>query len=232
MTTTAKRKTDTKRSLFRLIPRHGAFPIAAAAGAIAYAAALFALPHLSIGIGANVLFVVYLGIVFSELPRLTPELLKQHADQEDPPVAVIMLVTVGVVSVAVFSLFAALNGGDALKTEQVVMGIVSVVLGWFVVHTMAALHYAYEYYESPSATPKSKTAIVGGFDWPEGDKPNAVAFLYLSYQVGAAIQIADVPATSNKMRGLILVHTIFSFFYNTMLVTAGVNVVVIAAGGS
>jgi uncharacterized membrane protein len=232
--TKPKARPGQKRSLFRLIPRHGAFAIAAATGLIAYALGFVFAPDLAIGIGANTWFVVYLGLVFYQLPELTPEKLKIYADEEDPPVLVITLVTVAVVGVAAFALFAALNGGEKPDPAQVVIGIASIILGWFVVHTMAALHYAFEYYETPEGSPKSgKQAgnVVGGFEWPEGDPPNGVAFLYVSYQIGAALQISDVPATSNKMRKLILIHTVFSFFYNTMLVAAGVNVVILAAGG-
>jgi uncharacterized membrane protein len=112
--------------------------------------------------------------------------------------------------------------------------VVSIVLGWFVIHTMMSLHYAYEFYESPepggdSQARRGKNA--GGFDWPkDGEPPNGVAFLYLGLQLGSSAQIADVAATSNRMRALVIAHTVFSFFYNTLLVAAAVNVVVSIAG--
>ena len=98
---------------------------------------------------------------------------------------------------------------------------------------MAALHYAYEYYESPTASPGKATTgkIVGGFEWPKGEEPNGVAFLYIAYQIGSAMQIADVATTSNKMRALIASHIVFSFLYNTLLVAAAVNVVVAVSSG-
>ena len=73
--------------------------------------------------------------------------------------------------------------------------------------------------------------IVGGFEWPKGEEPNGVAFLYVAYQIGSAMQIADVATTSNKMRALIASHIVFSFLYNTLLVAAAVNVVVAVSSG-
>lgn len=214
-----------------------AFAVAAVAGAVAFVAALLTVPGLAVGIGANTLFAVYLVLVFIELPRMTPEFLKEHADREDAPAWMIMGAIIGIVGVSVFSLFAALNGGENPDPAHVTAGMVSVILGWFVVHTMAALHYAYEFYESPSSAPGGKRDgtgkgnNVGGFLWPEGDEPDGVAFFYIAYQVGSAVQISDVPANSNRMRALVVAHSTFSFFYNTLLLAAAVNVVLKLAGG-
>ena len=233
----AAQKTGGRHGFLRMIPRHSAFAIALAAGAVALVVGLAINPSLAAGIAANAMFAVYLGIVFAEIPRLTPEFLKEHADQEDPPFWVIMLVVVGIVAVSVFSLFAALAGGSGSNGPHIVVGLTAVVLGWFVVHTMMALHYAYEFYESPQDGPEGKSGKrdksknVGGFGWPKGDPPDGVAFIYLSFQVGSAVQISDVPATSNKMRAIVVAHTTFSFFYNTTLLAAAVNVVISAAGG-
>lgn len=225
-------KAGTDRSLLRLIPRHGAFPIAAAVGAVAFgiAAALQSGWLLAIVVAADAMFVAYLALVAIEIPRLTPEFLKQHADEENVPVWVIFLATLLIVATCAFSLFSALNGPDDAAHVVIVPGILAVLLGWFVVHTMAALHYAYEYYESPTASGATR-AKVGGFEWPKGEDPNGVAFIYVALQIGSAMQIADVSITSNKLRGLIAAHIVLSFLYNTLLVAAAVNVVVSISSG-
>lgn len=219
--------------LFRLIPRHGAFPIALIVGLIAFGVALTAKIGwlLACVVGGNAMFVVYLAIVAIEVPHLTPEFLHQHADDENIPVWAIFLVTLAVVALCAFSLFSTLNGNGEASAMVIVASVASVLLGWFVIHTMAGFHYAYEYYESPEASPAGQKSFVGGFEWPKGETPNAVAFLYVSYQIGSALQIADVSTTSNRMRALVGAHIVFSFFYNTLLLAAVVNVV-ISAGGS
>jgi uncharacterized membrane protein len=224
----AQPKAKPDRSVLPLIPRHGSFLIACGVGLVAFgvAAALQAGVLPAIVIGANAMFVAYLGLVALEMPRLGPEFLRHRADEENVPVWAIFLVTLAIVAICAYSLFSALNGPEDTAPGVIIPGVVSVLLGWFVVHTMAALHYAYEYYESPSANPRASSGLVGGFEWPKGEDPNGVAFLYVSYQIGSAMQIADVAVTSNKMRGLVAAHIVFSFLYNTLLVAAAVNVVV------
>lgn len=125
------------------------------------------------------------------------------------------------------------GGGGQPDPVEVTLGVISVILGWFVVHTMAALHYAYEYYESAAASADAEGGIVGGLEWPDdSDEPDGGAFIYLAYQVGTAVQIADLRATSNKMRAMITAHAVFAFFYNTILIATAVNVALSAAGGS
>jgi uncharacterized membrane protein len=179
------------------------------------------------------MFVTYLLLVAIEVPRLTPEFLRRHAGDENVPVWLIFVVTLVIVAVCAFALFATLNNAESAPAPVIIASVVSVLLGWFVIHTMAALHYAYEYYESPTASPGNAASgkIVGGFEWPKGEEPNGVAFLYIAYQIGSAMQIADVATTSNKMRALIASHIVFSFLYNTLLVAAAVNVVVAVSSG-
>ena len=223
------------RSLLRLIPRHGAFPIALILGLAASGATLIAGLGwlLASVIGGDAMFLAYLAMVAIEVPRLTPEFLRRHADDENVPVGVIFVVTVAIVALCAFSLFSTLNSPERASGVVIAASIVSVLLGWFVIHTMAGFHYAYEYYESPTASPGNATTgkIIGGFEWPKGEEPNGVAFLYVAYQIGSAMQIADVATTSNKMRALVAAHIVFSFLYNTLIVAAAVNVVVAVGSG-
>jgi uncharacterized membrane protein len=231
-----RQRSEVPRSLLRLIPRHGAFPIALTLGLIASTAALLGNLGwlLASTIGGNAMFLSYLALVAVEVPRLTPGFLGRHADDENVPIGVIFVVTLAIVALCAYALFSTLNSAERASGAVIAASIVSVLLGWFVIHTMAALHYAYEYYRSPGASPGKAASgrIAGGFEWPKGEDPNGIAFLYVAYQIGSAMQIADVATTSNKMRALVAAHIVFSFLYNTLLVAATVNVVVAVAGGA
>jgi uncharacterized membrane protein len=212
--------------------RHKAFFIAAPLGLAAFAASVWITPKFAIGIGANVMFASYLIMIFFTMHLLTPEFLRRRADEADMPVSIILLVVAAVVGVSFYALFNALHGKDGPEVGQVILSVVSVLLGWFVIHTMAALHYAYEFYESATAGPgKGKAgAIVGGLNFPEGDNPDGIAFLYFAYVLGTAFAVSDVGVTSNKMRRMIMVHSTFSYFFNTLIVAATVNVAVTVGG--
>lgn len=230
----AATKSRSKREAFGLsiasfkLPRHGAFFVAVAVGAVVFLISLWLIPVFAVPFGAISMFTVYVALVALMLPVLTPEFLRSRADEADTPTGFIFAAVVGVVGVCCVTLFMALNGKDGPLLQEVVLSVVSVLLGWFTIHTMAALHYAYEYYESPSANPeRGKTdELIGGLDFPEGDNPDGVAFLYFAYVIGTAFAVSDIRVTSNKMRKIVLLHSTFSYFFNTLIVAATVNVAV------
>lgn len=212
------------------LPRLLPFYVAAGAGVAGLALAIWLARPFSAEIAANVFFAAYLGLSFWQLPKLTASVLRHHADAEDAPVGVIFLVTVIVVIVAVVSLFLAINSA-ALEPWRLVLALFSVVLGWFMVHTMAAHHYAHEYYQpDPAGTASSvggkSRPNRGGLAFPGGEAPDGLAFLYFAYVVGMTAQVADVPVLSARMRRLTLVQSVFAFFFNTVIVAAAVNIAV------
>lgn len=211
----------------RILPRHAPFYWGVGVGAVAFVACLFLSPKYAVAIGANAMFVTYLALVAIEFPSLTAEFLEQRPDDADSPVAAIFLVTSLVAVVAAAFLFLALNSGQGGDPLEIVASVTSLVLGWFTVHTMAALHYAHEYYID---APGQKGGVVAGLAFPGSEPPDGGAFLYFSYVLGMTAQVADVAVTSSAMRRLVTLHGVFSFFFNTVIVAATVNVVVTIAG--
>lgn len=209
-------------------PRYLAFYLGAGAGAIGLALGLWLLPSYAVAIGANAMFAVYLVLTALVLPHLSAAFLMQRPDDADAPIGAIFTVTGLVVLVAMGSLFLTLNGGSSADPVEIVLSVVSVLLGWFTVHTMAALHYAHEYYRDDAAT--GGDAVLGGLDFPGRDKPDGMAFLYFAYVIGMTAQVADVAVSSRTMRQRVMLHGLFSFFFNTVIVAATVNVVVTLAG--
>ena len=158
-------------------------------------------------------------------------MLKDYADDEDPPIVLIMLVTLAVVGFRRCRCSCRSISGGQLQVPQVVLGGclggARLVRGPHDGRAPLRLRVL----RDPGGTDRQAAAAEqsAASSGREGDRPNGVAFLYISYQIGAALQISDVPVTSNKMRALIIGQTVFAFFYNTMLVAAGVNIVVLAA---
>jgi uncharacterized membrane protein len=218
----------TSRPARSRLPRHGAFLIGVAVGAAALVTCLFIEPVYAVAIGANAMFLAYLALTAWEFHDFTPAFLKRRAADADTPVLAIFGVTAVVVVVSVLFLFLAVNRGDSPDPLSVAASAASVLLGWFTIHTMAALHYAYEYYEVPQD--KGRAAIVGGLDFPDSGEPDGAAFLYFSYVIAMTAQVSDIEVSSNHMRKLVTVHGVFSFFFNTVILAATVNVAVTLAG--
>lgn len=217
--------------------RYAPFYIAVLCALAVLALTLSFWPALAIQSAANIFFVVYLVLELAKFPRLTPAFLRKHAASTDEPAWVIVLVTFGAVLVAVGSLFVLINKGGQPDVVELVLSLTSVALGWFSIHTMTALHYAHLYWrprdrrrEVPSPDQDDRPADAndehGGLDFPGDDEPGGYDFLYYSLVIGMTAQTADVNITRTKMRKLTLIHAVVSFFFNTVLVAAAVNVAV------
>ena len=204
--------------------RHAIFFIALAAGVTVFLPALVIVPPFAVVLGAIALFVVYLTLVGIALPALDAEFLRAKAAEADAPVGFIFAVVVAVVAICCVSLFKALNGEGTPAAIEVGLSIVSVLLGWFTIHTMAAMHYAYEYYEPLPGSDDAQPST--GLAFPDNDEPDGVDFLYFAYAVGVAFAVSDVQVQSRKMRRFVLIHSTFAYFFNTLIVAATVNVAV------
>lgn len=204
--------------------RHVPFYLAIAAGA-AGAALAFWLPAMQATvIAANAFFATYLVLTLTGLPHLTVDYLKAHAASSDEPVWIIFLVTFAAVVVALVSLFILINESAAPNVHNLILALSAVPLGWLTIHMMAAIHYAHVYWQ-PDA-PKQSKAAQRGLDFPKTDDPRGIDFVYFSFVIGMTAQTSDVAITTHRMRRINIVHAIASFFFNTVLVAAAVNVAV------
>jgi uncharacterized membrane protein len=207
-----------------LTGRHAPFLAACGAAVVALAVALFLFPALSWAIAANAFFVVYLVLSLVALRRMDADWLKRHAASEDVPVWIIFLVALGAIVVSVVLLFDSINAAPAPDPVEYGLALTAVPLGWFTIHLMAAFHYAREYWQPESGAKTAKARQ--GLEFPGQDRPGGIDFVYFSFVVGMTAQTSDVEVTNTAMRRRTLVHGIVSFFFNTVIVAAAVNVAV------
>ncbi|MEO9338998.1 DUF1345 domain-containing protein [Mesorhizobium sp. SB112] len=207
--------------------RHFAFYAAVVLGIIVLAAALLFKQPLAYAIGANSFFIVYIALVLRRMPAFTSEYLSKSAQDADEPIGIIFLVTFVIICVAVGSLFLLMNAKDAPHPIGLAFSMLSLPLGWFTIHTMAALHYAHLYWTGDdNFLPTHSRKPVGGLLFPETEKPVGWDFLYYSLVIGMTAQTADTNISTTQMRIATMVHSVLSFFFNTVIVAAAVNLVV------
>ena len=208
--------------------RHREFAVSALIGVAALVVALLLKAPLPYSIGANAFFAAYVGRVLALMPRLTGNYLSKNARATDLPVLGIFAVTLFVVGIAIVSLFQLINQKDSAHPWELVFAMMSIPLGWFAIHAMAALHYAHVYWmdgDEIDAKTKKK-APVGGLLFPGDKQPEGWDFLYFSTVIGMTAQTADTNISTTHMRRVVLVHSILSFFFNTVIVAAAVNLAV------
>lgn len=206
------------------IYRHFSFYLGAASG---LAALLFGWSFgtdITPVIAANAFFAVYICTTLAMFKNLTPDYLRKHASSSDAPVWLIFLMTLFAVVAAMISLFLLINGRAAAEPLHLVIALVSVPLGWFTIHLMAAIHYAHLYWQ-PGHAAADKTAR-RGLEFPGTKDPQGFDFLYFSCVIGMTAQTSDVQITGRHMRFFSLIHGIVSFFFNTVIVAAAVNLAV------
>jgi uncharacterized membrane protein len=218
--------TDTR--IKKPLHRHKQFAISACIGLVALVVALLLRTPLAYSIGANAFFAAYSILVVAQMPRLTGRYLSMNARATDQPVLVIFAVTLIVVGVATISLFQLINQKDSAPPIELTFALLSIPLGWFTIHAMAALHYAHVYWMDGDAvdTETKKKIPVGGLQFPGDKRPEGWDFLYFSTVIGMTAQTADTGITTSHMRRVVLVHSILSFFFNTVIVAAAVNLAV------
>jgi uncharacterized membrane protein len=210
----------------RIMPRHAPFYFGIALGAITGAISLWLVPKYAISLASNVLFITFLLLTAIKLPHLTSSYLHQHAREEDTPVGGIFLVLLIVVAATIVTLFISLADGRPDPWE-VTASLSSVLLGWFTVQIMAALHYAYEYYEADDDVGDQ---YIGGLGFKGGDDPDAFDFMYFSFTIGTSVATSDTDVESGKMRRIVAGHLVFSHLYNTLILASAVNVMLSLGG--
>lgn len=141
--------------------------------------------------------------------------LRRHAEADDEGSALILLLAVGAVGVSLTAIFLVLNSPTGSLAEQG-FALLAAPLGWVLIHMLATYRYAHLYY---AANPDA------GLDFP-GDTtpdPGIWDFLYFAFTIGMTAQVSDVQVTTSRLRGVVLLHSVGSFFYNTVILALAVN---------
>ncbi|WP_348223553.1 DUF1345 domain-containing protein [Luteolibacter sp.] len=147
----------------------------------------------------------------------------RNADQEDSNRAVIAgcLIVAALVSLGAAGVL--LGKAKLLHDQQapgfaviehVVLAAVTVVLSWNLVHTLLAIHYTHMFYAESEGL---------GLDFPEEKEPDFLDFAYFSFVIGMTFQVSDVQVTSREIRRIVLVHSLLSFAFNTVIVAFSIN---------
>jgi uncharacterized membrane protein len=215
------------------LSRHLQFVTATACGIVAALVAAFVRPPLAFPVGADVAFAVYCALVVREMPRLTADYLSKRARAADLPVLLIFIITAAVVAASILSLFQVINSKGSPHAAELVFALLAIPLGWFTIHAMTALHYAHIYWIDDAQTSvKSKNGKpVGGLVFAGKERPEGWDFLYFSTTVGMTSQTSDTEVSTTQMRRIVLMHSVVSFFFNTIIVAAAVNLAVSLGAG-
>jgi uncharacterized membrane protein len=213
------------KGLIAFLSRHKRFYIALVCGlGTALVAALlgFDAPLLA---GGDIFYLVFLILCGVMIAGETASDLKQRAKSEDEGIVVVLLVTLATVAFFCDAVFTALNKKHGLDIPPLLLAGIGAPLGWVVLHTVMAFHYAdIHYFDDPDCEGDEKDLA-----FPGGGDPGPWDFLYYSFVVGMTAQVSDVQVLTTAMRRATLLHGVASFFFNTVLIAMTVNAAVTLA---
>jgi uncharacterized membrane protein len=164
--------------------------------------------------------ILYVLSVLTTVLRFDAVATRSHALRENPgrPTADALLLVTSVASLAAVGVLIVLGHHDTGMTKivDIVLGLLSVVVSWAVVHSIFLLRYARLYYGEPE----------GGIDFNSSAKPRYTDFAYLAFTVGMTFQVSDTQLQHCDMRATVLRHALLAYMFGTVIVATAINAVV------
>jgi len=200
------------------LTRHIRFYIALTCGFAAWALCHVLGMDVALLAGGDVFYLVFLACCVP-LVRQKAADLRKRAKSEDEGIAVVIFVTLATMVFFAVAVFIALGNKHHIQILPLALAALGAPLGWFVLHTVMAFHYAdIHYFDDPECEGDEKD-----LEFPGRRQPCAWDFLYFSFVVGMTAQVSDVQVRTSVMRRAVLWHGIGSFFFNTVFIAMAVN---------
>jgi uncharacterized membrane protein len=113
------------------------------------------------------------------------------------------------------------------KLLQTFISLSAIVCSWSLLHTIFTTRYADLYFKNRRQGNRENASEALMFPSPE--KPDYLDFAYFSFVIGMTFQVSDVQINSKTIRRFVLLHSLISFAFNTVIVALTINLAVGAA---
>jgi uncharacterized membrane protein len=162
---------------------------------------------------------IFCGWIWLAIWPLSAEQTAYRATAEDParPIGDVITLGASVVSLGALGLVLvdAHHAIGAARLLLALLGVLSVAISWFSVHTIFTLRYALLYYQEP----------VGGIDFNQAERPDYRDFAYLALTLGMTFQVSDTNLRSSVIRATVLRHALLSYLFGAVILAAAVNLI-------
>ena len=182
-------------------------------------------------VGWDVTAGLYLALAWTMILRADPGRIRSVARIDDDGRWVILILCAIAATTSLGAILSQLGDYKDLaadvKPYHLALGVFTILVSWFFLHTVFTLHYAHEFYgATPDDDPTTDLEKErGGFAFPgEAKAWNYMDFAYYAFTIGMTAQTSDIAVTTTGMRRLTLAHAILTFFYNTVILAFSVNI--------
>ena len=142
---------------------------------------------------------------------------------QDDGLKIIFTIVIIAVCFSLFGSLLLLENTEQSYYSRIFNTIVSlsqILISWILLHTNFTIRYAHLYHDHN----KLKTgSMVGGIKFPGKEEPDYIDFAYFSFVIGMTFQVSDIQVTSKVIRKFVLLHSIISFMFNTIIVALTIN---------
>jgi uncharacterized membrane protein len=169
--------------------------------------------------GWDVAALVFTVWVWLAIGRMDSSATASHATREDPgrTVTDLIVLTASVASLVAVSLVlvkaSSAKGGQ--QTALAGLGVGSVALAWFTVHTLFTLRYARLYYTDED----------GGVNFNQDEPPRYLDFAYLAFTIGMTFQASDTDLQAPEIRHSALRHALLSYLFGAVILATTINLI-------
>ena len=169
---------------------------------------------------------MFLASVWIMMASATPDGMRRRAELEDEGRYAVLsfsaAAAIAILLAIVFELHGIKDRPSELAGADVALAAATILLSWFFMNTIFALHYAHGYYGD--ADPSSEYKPVGGLIFPGRHDPDYWDFMYFSFVVGMTFQVSDVQIEDHRLRRVVLAHGVLAFFFNVVIVALTINI--------
>lgn len=161
---------------------------------------------------------LYLVLTFWLMANETVAQIRRRAAVEDEGAVLILALCVAAALASLFAILLQLGvpAEEGRRPAQLIFATATIIVSWFFVHTIFAVHYAHGYYGDNAAKGS-------GLAFPGKENPDFWDFVYFSFVIGMTSQVSDVQITHRDIRRIATMHGILSFFFNVALLALTFN---------
>lgn len=187
----------------------------------------------------NVGITAYLALVAFVMSRSTKEtMLRRARELDEGRHTVLLLAVIAAISslaAVVFELFSLRQLSGGVVALHIGLSVATILTSWTFVHVIFTEHYAHAFYVFDGPVDEERDDVETrkrkGLHFPGQPWPDYLDFLYFSFTIGVANQTADTEVVSRQMRVLVLIHSVISYFFNTIILALTINIAAGMLGG-
>lgn len=223
-----KKKIGLPNHIFFRLDAHYRFAAALIIGAVAY---YVAKNHFSIPVASLIVWISFaLSVIILDwviILKAHPMEIRRIAKLQDSNRAVIfvfaMVAAIVSLGAILFLLKTTKGQPEAIVNGHILLALASVIVSWWLVHTLFTMRYAHMYYDTD--TDEGKTKPCGGLEFPNETEPDYLDFVYFSFVIGMTFQVSDVEISDSNIRRSAWLHGLISFAFNTAIVALSINII-------